>query len=124
MSRNKRAIRDKSRSQAETRNAVNTTAADQRLKGRPRSSRKALVERQQAERKRETGGKQAGEGTSSDTVVISKSYLDELLRMSVIVRDEARDKKVTGGQNVRNEMKSRERRVLDTLISMHQRYPD
>ena len=54
VSRNKRAIRDKSRSQAETRNAVNTTAADQRLKGRPRSSRKALVERQQAERKRET----------------------------------------------------------------------
>ena len=57
-------------------------------------------------------------------MVISKSYLDELLRMSIIVRDEARDKKVTGDQNVRNEMKSRERRVLDTLISMHQRYPD
>ena len=41
-------------------------------------------------------------------MVISKSYLDELLRMSIIVRDEARDKKVTGDQNVRNEVKREE----------------
>ena len=112
MSRNKRAIRDKSRSQAATRNAASTTTTEQRLKGRPRS-RKALVERQQVERKRDTretkdGRKQAGEGVNSDTVVISKSYLDELLRMSVIIRDEARDKKANRDQNVpkdRNEVR-------------------
>ena len=100
MSRNKRAIRDKSRSQAAVRNATTTT--EQRSKGRPRS--RTALERQQAERKREVreakdGGKQAGEGVSSDTVVISKSYLDELLRMSVVIRDEAKEKSVSIDQD-------------------------
>ena len=68
-----------------------------------------MAERQQPERKREArdaggnGGKRAGEGVSSDTVVISKSYLDELLRMSVVIREEARDKKTNVNQNVPRE---------------------
>lgn len=110
VSRNKRAIRDKSRSQAAAKNATTTT--EQRLKGRPRS-RNVAIERQQAERRREgreakDGGKQAGGGVSSDTVVISKSYLDELLRMSVTVRDEARERNVNRDQSVPNHRVGRE----------------
>ena len=73
-------------------NASTTITADQRAKDRPKAQ----------ERKREAGngGKQAAEGATSDTVVISKSYLNELLRMSVNVRDEARGKNATNSDQV------------------------
>lgn len=74
-----------------------------------------MVERQQAERKRETreasgsGGNRAREGVGSDTVVISKSYLDELMRMSVTVHNEASDNRGShSNQNIpkdRNEFR-------------------
>lgn len=86
------------------------------MNGQPRS-RKALAERQQAERKREAreaggdGRKRAGEGVSSDTVVISKSYLDELLRMSVVIRDEVRDKAINVDQNVPRERNESTREI-------------
>ena len=86
LSRNKRAIRDKCRSQAASRDASNKEPP----KAQPRS--KKSLERQVLQRKRSTSGDDRGagqrqstmEGGDIDTVMISKNYLQELLRMSIM----------------------------------------
>ena len=86
LSRNKRAIRDKSRSQAASRDAFK----EEPPKTGPRSKERQLQQRKRSETTASGDGRGVGhrqstmEGGGMDTVVVSKSYLQELLRMSMI----------------------------------------
>lgn len=112
LSRNKRAIRDKSRS-------IKDAQADSKVKGRPRSKRALERERRKDESVAASGNggsvaKKQPPPAGSDTVTISKSYLDELLRMSVM-RDDSSISKETSRDITKSEAPSNRHNALERV---------